>query len=84
MVQGLGTDGDGLGVYLGGYLDAYTVPRWSPQVPRVYLESMLIFDIVLFPSDLPNLRARDHLETIHPHRDHRQITSPLQHEQTAQ
>jgi len=46
VVPGLGTNREGLGVYLGGHLDAYTAPGWSIQVPRLYLESMLIFDMV--------------------------------------
>jgi len=41
-----GTNGQGLGVYLAGHLDAYTVPGWSIQVAREYLSSMLLFDIV--------------------------------------
>jgi hypothetical protein len=46
IIDGQGTNSKGLGVYLGGHLDAYTVAGWSIQVPRVYLASMVIFDMV--------------------------------------
>jgi hypothetical protein len=47
VIPGQGTNDNGLGVYLGGHLDAFTVPGWSVQVAREYLQSMVIFDMVL-------------------------------------
>jgi hypothetical protein len=50
IVPNQGTNNNGLGVYLGGHLDAYTVPGWSIQVAREYLQSMVIFDMVVLPA----------------------------------
>lgn len=47
VVPNKGTNNNGIGVYLGGHLDAYTVPGWSVQVARKYLQSMILFDAVL-------------------------------------
>jgi len=38
--------GNGVGVYVGGHLDAFTVPGWSIETPRAYLQSMITFDMV--------------------------------------
>lgn len=35
----------GLGFYFGGHLDAYTTEGWSVQTARVYLKSLLQFDM---------------------------------------
>lgn len=40
--------GRGMGVYVGGVLDAYTVPEWSKPTPPKYLSSMIAFDMVGF------------------------------------
>lgn len=50
IVPGQGINGDGLGIYLGGHLDAFTVPGWSVQIAREYLQSMVIFDMVWAPT----------------------------------
>lgn len=35
----------GLGYYFGGHLDSYTTEGWSKQTPRIYLKSLLQFDM---------------------------------------
>jgi hypothetical protein len=50
----LGTNDNGLGVYLGGILNQYSTPNWDADIPPEYLQSMILFDIVLPIS--PNLR----------------------------
>lgn len=37
--------GRGLGFYFGGHLDGYTTKGWSQSTPRVYLKSLLEFDM---------------------------------------
>lgn len=37
--------GRGLGFYFGGHLDSYTTKGWTKQMPRVYLKSLLEFDM---------------------------------------
>ena len=44
--SGLIPTGQGKGVYVGGHLDAFTVPGWSIQTPREYLQSMITLDMV--------------------------------------
>jgi hypothetical protein len=80
VVPGQGTNGNGLGVYLGGHLDAFTVPGWSVEIAREYLQSMVIFDMVLTPSTsgLFNFRVPIHSKTI------RDLHFPPLPEQTAQ
>lgn len=42
---GLSVPGRSLGFYFGGHLDGYTVEGWSQSTPRVYLKSLLEFDL---------------------------------------
>lgn len=42
---GISVPGRGLGFYFGGHLDGYTTQGWSQSVPRVYLKSLLEFDM---------------------------------------
>jgi hypothetical protein len=70
QIPGQGTNGEGLGVYLGGHLDAYTVPGWSIQIAREYLQSMVIFDIVYPIANLANIRGLSRLQTIPFHLQH--------------
>lgn len=37
--------GRSLGFYFGGHLDGYTTKGWSQSIPRVYLKSLLEFDM---------------------------------------
>lgn len=37
--------GRGLGFYFGGHLDYYTTKGWDKSIPRVYLKSLLEFDM---------------------------------------
>lgn len=42
---GISVPGRNLGYYFGGHLDGYTTQGWSQSVPRVYLKSLLEFDM---------------------------------------
>ena len=42
---GVSIPGRSLGFYFGGHLDGYTSHDWSQSVPRVYLKSMLEYDM---------------------------------------
>jgi hypothetical protein len=42
---GVSIPGQSLGFYFGGHLDGYTTHGWSQSVPRVYLKSMLKYDM---------------------------------------
>jgi len=42
---GVSVPGRSLGFYFGGHLDGYTTQGWSQSVPRVYLKSLLEFDL---------------------------------------
>lgn len=42
---GVSVPGRSLGFYFGGHLDGYTTEGWSQNVPRVYLKSLLEFDL---------------------------------------
>ncbi|GAA5898705.1 uncharacterized protein JCM6883_003397 [Sporobolomyces salmoneus] len=45
IVPGLGTDGDNVGFYFSGHQDFLTTQGWSNQVARIYLNSMVEFDL---------------------------------------
>ncbi|KAK4049578.1 hypothetical protein OIV83_004076 [Microbotryomycetes sp. JL201] len=45
VIGGGGTNGDNVGVYFSGHLDDHTVENWSNQIARLYLSSMVQFDI---------------------------------------
>lgn len=42
---GANVPGRSLGFYFGGHLDGYTTKGWSQSTPRVYLKSLLEFDM---------------------------------------
>lgn len=42
---GVSVPGRSLGFYFGGHLDEWTTLGWSNQIPRVYLKSLLEFDM---------------------------------------
>lgn len=42
---GVSVPGRSLGFYFGGHLDGYTTEGWSQSIPRVYLKSLLEFDM---------------------------------------
>ncbi|KAF8538422.1 hypothetical protein BDD12DRAFT_741343 [Trichophaea hybrida] len=42
---GVSVPGRSLGFYFGGHLDGYTTQGWSQSIPRVYLKSLLEFDM---------------------------------------
>lgn len=42
---GVSVPGRSLGFYFGGHLDQWTTQGWSNQTPRVYLKSLLEFDM---------------------------------------
>ena len=42
---GVSVPGRSLGFYFGGHLDGYTTEGWSQSTPRVYLKSLLEFDM---------------------------------------
>jgi hypothetical protein len=42
---GVNVPGRNLGFYFGGHLDGYTTMGWSQNIPRVYLKSLLEFNM---------------------------------------
>ncbi|KAM0786676.1 hypothetical protein ACM66B_002123 [Microbotryomycetes sp. NB124-2] len=45
VIGGGGSGGDNVGVYFSGHLDDHTVENWSNQIARLYLSSMVQFDL---------------------------------------
>ncbi|BGP19111.1 hypothetical protein JCM10213v2_007198 [Rhodosporidiobolus nylandii] len=45
LVPGQGTDGENVGYYSHGHQDDHTTSQWSNQIDRIYLNSMVQFDM---------------------------------------
>ncbi|KAM0750944.1 hypothetical protein T439DRAFT_343057 [Meredithblackwellia eburnea MCA 4105] len=45
LVPGAGSGGDAMGFYFSGHEDDHTTYQWSNQIARIYLNSMVTFDL---------------------------------------